>query len=94
MTKQFMLLLSLMTVAGVSYAQVNDTVRVSQDTTATVSDTNFYLSPSVKALEEVKITADRPLYTVDGEKNIYNTADDPSVQTGTASDALQNAPGV
>ncbi len=94
MTKQIMLLLSLMTVAGVSYAQVNDTVRVSQDTTATVSDTNFYLSPSVKALEEVKITADRPLYTVDGEKNIYNTADDPSVQTGTASDALQNAPGV
>ncbi len=94
MTKQFILLLSLMTVAGVSYAQVNDTVRVSQDTTATISDTNFYLSPSVKALEEVKITADRPLYTVDGEKNIYNTADDPSVQTGTASDALQNAPGV
>lgn len=94
MTKQFILLLSLMTVAGVSYAQVNDTVRLSQDTTATISDTNFYLSPSVKALEEVKITADRPLYTVDGEKNIYNTADDPSVQTGTASDALQNAPGV
>ena len=30
MTKQIMLLLSLMTVAGVSYAQVNDTVRVSQ----------------------------------------------------------------
>ena len=94
MTKQIILLLSLMTVAGVSYAQVNDTVSVSQDTTATVSDTNFYLSPSVKALEEVKITADRPLYAVDGEKHIYNTSDDPSVQTGTASDALQNAPGV
>ena len=94
MTKQIILLLSLMTVAGVSYAQVNDTVRVSQDTTAIVSDTNFYLSPSVKALEEVKITADRPLYAVDGEKHIYNTSDDPSVQTGTASDALQNAPGV
>ena len=94
MTKQIMLLLSLMTVAGVSYAQVNDTVRVSQDTTATISDTSFYLSPSVKALEEVKITTDRPLYAVDGEKHIYNTSDDPSVQTGTASDALQNAPGV
>ncbi len=94
MTKQFILLLSLMTVAGVSYAQVNDTVRVSQDTTATISDTNFYLSPSVKALEEVKITAERPLYAVDGEKQVYNTEDDPSVQTGTASDALQNAPGV
>ena len=45
-------------------------------------------------LEEVKVVSERPLYAMDGEKNMYNTADDPSVQTGTASDALQNAPGV
>ena len=31
---------------------------------------------------------------MDGEKTLYNTAEDPSVQTGTASDVLQNAPGV
>ena len=31
---------------------------------------------------------------MDGEKNMYNTKEDASIQTGTASDALQNAPGV
>ena len=45
-------------------------------------------------LEEVKIVAERPLYAMDGEKNMYNAKEDPSIQTGTASDALQNAPGV
>ena len=45
-------------------------------------------------LQEVTVTAERPLYAMDGEKNMYNTKEDPSIQTGTASDALQNAPGV
>ena len=45
-------------------------------------------------LKEVTVTAERPLYMMDGEKNMYNTKEDPSIQTGTASDALQNAPGV
>ena len=45
-------------------------------------------------LEEVKVVAQKPLYAMDGEKNMYNTKEDPSIQTGTASDALQNAPGV
>ncbi len=45
-------------------------------------------------LQEVKVTAERPLYAMDGEKNMYNTKEDVSIQTGTASDALQNAPGV
>ncbi len=45
-------------------------------------------------LQEVQITAERPLYAMEGEKNMYNTKEDPSIQTGTASDALQNAPGV
>ncbi|MCR5444860.1 MAG: TonB-dependent receptor family protein [Bacteroidales bacterium] len=45
-------------------------------------------------LQEVKVVADRPLYAMDGEKNMYNTKEDASIQTGTASDALQNAPGV
>ena len=82
MKKQLMLLLPLLAVAGTLYAQNNDTLSVSQTD-------SILLSPTAKALEEVKITADRPLYAVDGEKHIYNTSDDPSVQTGTASDALQ-----
>lgn len=45
-------------------------------------------------LSTVEIVTERPLYTMLGEKNMYNTKDDPSIQTGTASDALQNAPGV
>ena len=87
MKKQLLLLLSLTAAAGLLCAQ-------NTDTTATAQTDTLTLSPSAKALEEVKITAQRPLYAVDGEKQIYNTVDDPSVQTGTASDALQNAPGV
>lgn len=45
-------------------------------------------------LSEVEVTAARPIFTMDGEKNIYNTSDDPSIQSGSAVDALQNAPGI
>ncbi|MBR5028225.1 MAG: TonB-dependent receptor, partial [Bacteroidales bacterium] len=45
-------------------------------------------------LKTVTVKAQRPLYAMDGEKMIYNVADDPSIQTGTTNDALQNAPGV
>ena len=45
-------------------------------------------------LAAVEIVDKKPLYAMDGEKNMYNTKEDPSIQTGTASDALQNAPGV
>ena len=45
-------------------------------------------------LDEVQVLAKRPLFAVEGEKTFYNVAEDPSVQTGTASDVLQNAPGV
>ena len=45
-------------------------------------------------LDEVIISEKRPLFANEGEKTLYNVSDDPSIQTGTASDALQNAPGV
>ena len=45
-------------------------------------------------LNEVTIIEKRPLFAVEGEKTMYNVAEDPSIQTGTLSDALQNAPGV
>ncbi|MCR4828161.1 MAG: TonB-dependent receptor family protein [Bacteroidales bacterium] len=47
-----------------------------------------------QALEKVVVSTTKPLFAMDGEKNLYNTKEDPSIQTGTASDALQNAPGV
>ncbi len=45
-------------------------------------------------LNEVQVVAQKPLFSMDGEKNIYNTSDDPSIQSGTLSDALQNAPSI
>ena len=56
-------------------------------------DTTKTAKPA-KTLQAVTIAAKRPVYTADGEKNIYNVADDPSVQSGTTEDALQNTPGV
>ena len=79
-----LVLLLLGAAAGVGYAQNNDSI---------VLD-SLYIPESVRQLEEMEISAERPLYSVDGEKQMYNVGDDPSVQTGTASDALQNAPGV
>ena len=52
------------------------------------------MTKGATTLDEVVITAERPLYAIDGEKTLYNVKDDPSLQSGTASDALQNAPGV
>ena len=50
--------------------------------------------PGATTLDAVEITAEKPLYAMDGEKMIYNDSEDPSIQTGTTEDALQNAPGV
>ena len=52
------------------------------------------IKPGTMTIGEVVVKGERPLFAVDGEKTYYNTAEDPSVQTGTASDVLQNAPGV
>ena len=52
------------------------------------------LQPVVTALQNVTISAAKPVYMSDGEKTLYNVSEDPSIQIGTAADALQNAPGV
>ena len=52
------------------------------------------MKPGASVLKTVTIKAARPLYAVDGEKMVYNVADDPTIQSGTTEDALQNAPGV
>ena len=59
-----------------------------------INDIKVEMRTVGKRLDEVEIVAEKPLYLMDGEKNMYNTKEDPSIQTGTASDALQNAPGV
>ena len=52
------------------------------------------LKQGVISLTEVTVSAEKPLYAMDGEKLVYNVSEDPSIQTGTTEDALQNAPGV
>ncbi|MBR1798863.1 MAG: outer membrane beta-barrel protein [Bacteroidales bacterium] len=52
------------------------------------------LSAEATMLSEVSIKADKPIYNADGEKMMYHVDADHSVQGGTLSDALQNAPGV
>lgn len=79
----------LMKVAYVGYEVVFRTISVSSST-----DLGVITLVQGTTLHEVTVTAQRPMFSMDGEKNIYNTIDDPSIQTGTASDALQNAPGI
>lgn len=64
---------------------------------AIIQDTNLgtiEIVDNATILEEVQVTSSRPLYSADGEKVFYNVGEDPSVQSGSATDALQNAPGV
>lgn len=80
----------LLRVSAIGYRNVLIPFTVSNNTALGT----LKLVPGATTLTEVKVTAARPLYAMDGEKLIYNVADDPTIQTGTTSDALQNAPGV
>lgn len=45
-------------------------------------------------MNEIVVTANRPLYSVDGEKRIYSVEDDVCMRSASAIDALRNAPGI
>lgn len=79
----------LLQASCVGYESYSKDIKVFKD----IKDLKVELTAGT-LLEEVEIVAEKPLYVMDGEKNMYNTKEDPSIQTGTASDALQNAPGV
>ncbi len=61
---------------------------------STIALGDVYMNRVSNFLKEVNIQGEKPVYMMDGEKTLYNVADDPTIQSGTASDALQNAPGV
>ena len=84
--KRIMVAILVMVVTGMAFAQQNDTVSVAKSDTIVPKKTT--------ELPEVGITAKKPVYMTDGEKTMYNVSEDPAVQSGTAADALQNAPGV
>lgn len=77
-------------VSAIGYQSFKKTIDVS-------ADLNFgivKMKPGTIVLDDIVITEKKPLFVNEGEKTLYNVKEDPSVQTGTASDALQNAPGV
>lgn len=81
----------ILRISMVGYERLYENIRISDS--ADFHLNTLYLNAG-KMLNEVKVVSLKPIYTVDGEKNIYNTANDPSIQSGTAIDALQNAPGL
>ena len=80
----------LLRISGVGYKTLYHPFTVENNTALGT----ILLHPATTLMKEVTVTAEKPLYAMDGEKMIYNVSEDPSIQTGTTSDALQNAPGV
>ena len=80
----------LLRISAVGYDTYWQRLNVPPDTALGVIE----IFQSSTTLQAVSVTAQRPLYSADGEKVFYHVEDDPSVQTGTMADALQNAPGV
>ena len=80
----------LLRVSAIGYCTHWQTINMDKDT----SLGTIVVESNATILNEIKVTASRPLYSANGEKVFYNVSDDPSVQSGNATDALQNAPGV
>ncbi len=77
-------------VSSIGYESVKKMIDVSADLDMGV----IKMKAGSTRLEDVVVVEKRPLFSNEGEKTLYNVSEDPSVQTGTVSDALQNAPGV
>ncbi|MBR1849983.1 MAG: TonB-dependent receptor [Bacteroidales bacterium] len=80
----------LLRVSAIGYQNQLFALRVTNNTAMGT----LLIKPGATTLREVTITEKKPLYAMDGEKMVYNVSEDPSIQTGTTEDALQNAPGV
>ena len=80
----------LLRISAVGYDTYWQRLNIPPDTALGVIE----IFQSSTTLQAVSVTAQRPLYSADGEKVFYHVEDDPSVQTGTMADVLQNAPGV
>ncbi|MBR6332838.1 MAG: outer membrane beta-barrel protein [Bacteroidales bacterium] len=77
----------------IGYEMVNMPFTVGGDS-KTIDMGNIYMKKTSTDLDVVQIVGEKPLYMIDGEKTMYNVSEDPTIQSGTAADALQNAPGV
>ena len=77
-------------VSSIGYESIKKDIDVTSDIDMGV----VMMKPGSTRLDDIVIIEKRPLFSNEGEKTLYNVSEDPSVQTGTVSDALQNAPGV
>ena len=80
-------------VSYIGYEKHQQPLSVSGMDTKIAVDT-VRLLPASTTLQSVSVYGKKPVYAADGEKILYNVSEDPSIQTGTVADALQNAPGV
>ena len=80
----------LLQITAIGYENYKRVLEVNEDINLGI----IKMNQGATRLDEVVITEKKPLFANEGEKTIYNVGEDPSIQTGTASDALQNAPGV
>ena len=83
----------LFQVSYIGYEMYRVPLRVEGENKTIQLDT-VHLQSSSTSLATFTVVDKRPVYMTDGEKALYNVSEDPGVQTGTAADALQNAPGV
>lgn len=77
-------------VSSIGYESIKKTLNIDTDLDMGV----VKMKSGSTRLDDIVIVEKRPLFSNEGEKTLYNVSEDPSVQTGTVSDALQNAPGV
>lgn len=77
----------------IGYADLKRKVNVT-GTGKTVDLGVFAMKKGSVSLQGVEVTATKPVYMMEGEKTLYNVSEDPAIHSGTATDALQNAPGV
>lgn len=77
-------------VSAIGYQSIRNTINITSNLDLGI----IKMNPGTTLLDEIVIVEKRPLFSSEGEKTLYNVSEDPSVQTGTVSDALQNAPGV
>ena len=77
-------------VSSIGYESIKKTLDIDSDLDMGV----VKMKSGSTRLDDIVIVEKRPLFSNEGEKTLYNVSEDPSVQTGTVSDALQNAPGV
>lgn len=80
----------LLQITAIGYENYKRILEVNEDIDVGI----IKMNQGAMRLDEVVITEKKPLFANEGEKTLYNVSEDPSIQTGTASDALQNAPGV